>query len=327
MKETKVSVIMGVYNGERYLHEAIESILQQTFTDFEFIIINDGSNDTASSILQSYKDPRIVLINNDRNIGLTKSLNRGLEICRGVYIARMDVDDISLPERLERQVRYLDANPEIGLLASSFVYIDEAGNEKMLSNPPTNKAQLKEAMLKENQFCHGVVMFRRSCIEKVGSYRPEFRYTQDYDQWLRILEFYEIASLPEVLYKYRVTVKNISVAKLTVQNTYHSIARECSYRRRSGLPEDLSKAEELAKEEVGRPSWSNRLLEKKNIADYYFLWGRSFLSRDEIKKARKDLLHSIKIFPFNYRAWLFLGASYSGYNTMRSFKKSITSRR
>ncbi len=326
MNDPKVSVIMGVYNGDRYLREAIDSILQQTFTDFEFIVINDGSSDNTHSILDSYKDQKIVKIINDKNIGLTKSLNRGIEVSRGVYIARMDVDDISLPERLERQVKYLDANPEVGLLASSFVYMDEAGNEKIISKPPTDKAKLKELMLQENQFCHGVVMLRRSCIERVGSYRPEFRYTQDYDLWLRILEYYDIASLSDVLYKYRVTFNNISVAKLAVQNTYHLIARECSYRRRTGLPEDLSRAEKLANAKACKSAWFGRISAHKNIADYYLLWGRSFLLKNEKKTARQDLISSIRFFPFNYNTWIYLGASFIGYGILRHFKKLITNR-
>jgi len=118
MDRPKISVIMSVYNGEKYLREAIESILNQTFRDFEFIIINDGSTDKTSEILSSYNDPRIVIINNKRNIGLTKSLNKGLKMVKGEYIARQDADDVSLPERLERMVNFLDMNRDVGLLGS-----------------------------------------------------------------------------------------------------------------------------------------------------------------------------------------------------------------
>jgi len=115
MKEPKVTVLMPVYNGEKYLNEAIDSILGQTFKDFKFLIINDGSTDGTADILKSYKDSRIKVTNNEKNIGLTKSLNKGLKMAKSEYIARMDADDISLPTRLQKQVEFMDSHPKVGV--------------------------------------------------------------------------------------------------------------------------------------------------------------------------------------------------------------------
>ncbi|HKQ33129.1 MAG TPA: glycosyltransferase family A protein, partial [Thermodesulfobacteriota bacterium] len=119
----KVTVLMTVYNGEKFLNEAIDGILNQTFRDFEFLIINDGSTDGSREIIKSYKDPRINLVDNESNIGLTASLNRGLSLAGGEYIARQDADDISLPERLEKQISILERNPDIALLGSWYLEI------------------------------------------------------------------------------------------------------------------------------------------------------------------------------------------------------------
>ncbi len=127
----RVSVVMAVHNGEKYLRQAVESILAQTFMDFEFIIVNDGSNDSTDSILGEFasRDKRIIIVQNGKNIGLTRSLNRGLELAHGQLIARMDVDDISFPQRLEAQVDFMESHPEIGILGTAACVIDADGKK------------------------------------------------------------------------------------------------------------------------------------------------------------------------------------------------------
>jgi glycosyltransferase involved in cell wall biosynthesis len=306
----KVSVVMAVYNGEKYVHESIDSILCQTFDDFEFIIINDASTDITPEILRSYKDPRIIILNNPENIGLTRSLNRGLKFARGEYIARMDADDISLPNRFECQVAYLDAHLEVGLLATSFLFIDESGNDKMISRPATDQ-QFKEKLMKGNQFCHGVVMFRRACIDKIGGYREEYRYAQDYDLWLRIMEKYGVASLDEVLFKYRINFSSISVTRLAKQNALHSIARECARQRKLCLPENLGAADDISRNEDYQPSWRKKMLARKAMSEYHIMWGRSYLTHN-IKSARQEFFKAIRTFPLNHRAWFYTAASLMG---------------
>ena len=157
MDSPKVSVIMSVYNGEKYLKEAINSILNQTFKDYEFIIVNDASTDKSIKILEEYakKDNRIGLIHNEKNIGLTRSLNKAIKSANGAYIARQDADDISLPPRLEEEVNFLDKHPTVGLVGSYAWMIDEKG--KILSDFKicTDNEDIKKKIVNGNQFICG----------------------------------------------------------------------------------------------------------------------------------------------------------------------------
>jgi len=206
-KNPKISVIMSVYNSEKYLREAIESVLNQTFTDFEFIIVNDGSTDNSPKIIKSHNDERIRIINNEKNIGLTKSLNKALKQGKGEYIARQDADDVSLPNRFEMQVKYLESHPEVVLLGTSFYLIDETG-EITKKYVVLAKPTIKD-LIKENQFSHGSVMVKKEIVDKLGGYNELFRYSQDYELWLRIAECYEVRNLRQILYKLRSHNENI----------------------------------------------------------------------------------------------------------------------
>jgi glycosyltransferase involved in cell wall biosynthesis len=221
----KVSIIMSVYNGEKYLREAIDSILRQTFNKYEFIIINDGSTDKTKNILEEYSDSRIRLYHHE-NIGLTRSLNKGLKIAKGRYIARQDADDISLPERLSHQVKYLDENHDIGLVGSHVAFIDKMGREINIWKTPVNNNEIKRTFRKRNSFCHGAVMFRKECMKKVGSYREKILYAQDYDYWVRISEHYKTANLDKILYKNRRTSASISRNKLSKQLNFHLLIQQ-----------------------------------------------------------------------------------------------------
>lgn len=225
-----VSVVMSVYNGERFLREAIDSILNQTFTDFEFIIVNDGSTDGTGEILESYRDERIILVTQD-NVGLTKALNNGIALARGKYIARQDADDISKPERLEKQVAFMEAHPVVGLLGTRFEAIDEKGQVTRLAYLQENNKVLQARLLEINQFSHGSVMIRKEALDKVGLFRDFFKYAQDYDLWLRIAEQYEVANLPEFLFCYRELDLAISSKKILTQSLYAGVAREMAMQR------------------------------------------------------------------------------------------------
>lgn len=193
---------MSVYNTEeKFLREAIESILNQTFTDFEFLIINDGSKNNAEKVILSYKDERIKYIINEQNLGFVTSLNKGLNISTGEYIARFDSDDISLPERLEKQVKFMDENPNVGLLGTQF----ESFPKKRLSNLLTNSGQIKEAMLVQaNQLGHPTVMIRKSVITQNHiQYDKQALHMEDYKMWLDMSKFTDIANIDEVLLYYR----------------------------------------------------------------------------------------------------------------------------
>jgi glycosyltransferase involved in cell wall biosynthesis len=198
MRSPTVSVLMSVYNGERYLAEAVESILNQTFTDFEFVIINDGSIDGTAEILHSYQDPRIRIIEQS-NIGLTRSLNRGIALAHGGYIARMDDDDLSLPERLERQVAFLDAHSEVGVVGTTCRIVDELNNREWEQPVPLADEQLRRHLVRGNPFVHSSVMMRASAVRAVDGYNEAYPYSQDFELWVRMASHTRLANLSEVL--------------------------------------------------------------------------------------------------------------------------------
>jgi hypothetical protein len=202
----RVTVLMPVYNGQRYLREAIESILAQTFRDFEFLIINDGSTDRSREVICSYRDARIRLVDNGRNLGLTPSLNRGLEIAAGEFIARQDADDISAPERLAKQVAFLEAQPDTVLLGTGYTKIAAEGHALHEQSLPCDCTALRWALLFHCPFVHSAAMLRKSpVLREIGFYDETFRYAQDYDYWSRIARRLAVANLAEPLVKYRVS--------------------------------------------------------------------------------------------------------------------------
>jgi len=234
----KVSVIMSVYNGEKYLREAMDSILNQTFTDFEFIIINDGSTDHTKQILESYTDSRIRLFH-QKNIGLTKSLNKGLRVANGEYIARQDADDISELDRINQEVSFLDNNSEIALIGTYVNFINEHGKKFDVWKPARRHQDIKKGLTKGNCFCHGSVMFRKKCLSVVGEYREFFKYTQDYDFWVRISEKYKVANLNSFLYQFRRYPKAISRKSLSEQLDFHLLVIQLAKEREKKGSDDL----------------------------------------------------------------------------------------
>ncbi|MFA5856885.1 MAG: glycosyltransferase family 2 protein [Candidatus Pacearchaeota archaeon] len=221
-----ISVIMPAFNAEKYLVEAIDSILNQTFKDFEFIIINDGSTDKTLDIINKYisKDKRIILINNLSNQGIIKSLNLGLKISKGKYIARMDADDISIKDRLEIQYKYLEKNPNIFLLGSGAIDIDESGNKLRFFHPLTSFDLIKSNLPIENCFYHPTIMFRNN---KEIFYKEKMLHCEDYDLYLRLLsQNYILMNIPNILLKHRLYSSSISSLNKDKQDFYVKKAKE-----------------------------------------------------------------------------------------------------
>jgi len=217
----EVSVLMSVYNGERYLKESIESILNQTFSDFEFIIVDDGSQDSTAMILRDYRDPRMVLLSNEVNIGLTRSLNRGLAVVRGTFIARQDADDVSLPNRIEKQVAFLKAHPAIGILGSCCRLIDGEGRRLWLYRVPAYDLNIRWKSLLENPFAHPSVMMRRDILTENGlTYDETLQVAQDYDLWTRMMRYTQGTNLSEPLIHYRLS-RGVTRTRREAQITNH----------------------------------------------------------------------------------------------------------
>ena len=294
---SKVTVLMSVYNGGKYVGQAIESILYQTFPDFEFIIINDGSTDGTVAILQSYHDPRIKIITNGQNIGLTKSLNKGLQKAQGEYIARQDADDISLPKRLEKQVAFMEENTHVGLLGSSWSLIDKKGREIDVFHSYEGKQAV-------HFMCHGTVLIRKTCLDDVGTYREIFEYAQDYDLFLRIAEKFTIKNLKDVLYKLRIRDDSISVKKKAQQSLYASLVLELAEeRRKTGRDRVYAMSEKEVLQ--FRKQWLNvsKLKKKRLLARNYSIWGQAFYELGQPERAFHYAVDALKRHPFNYQPW------------------------
>ncbi len=216
MNTPAISVIMSVFNAEKYIKESVESILNQTFTDFEFLIFDDCSTDSSIQIIKSFNDRRIKIISNPQNIGLTKTLNKGLAAASGKYIARMDADDIALPERFAKQFQFMELNPEVTLLGTAF---KSFGNFTATTIYSTEHNEIRWKQLYECHMLHPSVMIRRDFLTKNNLWYDEsFPQAQDYDFWARISQVGKLANLPEVLMHYRQCNDNVTHTKSGGQN-------------------------------------------------------------------------------------------------------------
>lgn len=194
----KVSILMSTYNNAVYLTRAINSVLNQSFSDFEFIIINDNSSDNTEEIIKSFNDQRIVYLKNEENKGLVFSLNKGLEIAQGELIARIDSDDWWIDEdKLKKQVEFLEKNSEYALVGTWAKVYDKTGNELYGIVHPTEFKKIKEKMLIKNCFVHSSVMFRKLSAFVCGNYNDQEKYVEDCGLWLRMGEKYRLANVPD----------------------------------------------------------------------------------------------------------------------------------
>lgn len=214
--EKTISVIMPVYNGETYLREALDSILGQTYTNFEFIIIDDASDDGTAAVLDTYKDERIVRLRNDRNIGNYPSRNKGMFCAKGKYVCVMDADDMACPDRFQKQLDYLESHPRLLAAGSRFRFSDG-----YLGPIPLTSEEIRLYLLEENCFLHSSLMIRTSALKRLGGYREEFVYSADYDLVCRLSLLGDIENMPDLLMTYRWHPSQIS-------QRYNKKQRECA---------------------------------------------------------------------------------------------------
>lgn len=199
----RVSVIISTFEGEKYLREALDSILNQTLEDFELIVVNDGSTDSTSKILGGLKDERLVLIENGVNLGIAASQNKAIAIARGKYVALQDHDDISLPERLQLQVDFLDRHPEISLVSSNVWRVDEAGKKNQFLEHPARDIDVRWGFLFGCPIFHTTVMLRRAVLDEGPAYSEDYGVCCDYELLSRIVSKHQVSQIPRPLVKWR----------------------------------------------------------------------------------------------------------------------------
>ena len=241
-----VSVIMPVYNGEKYVEQSIRSILGQTYSNFELIVIDDASTDETSGKLNTLNDCRIQIITNKINLGNYPSRNIGLKIAKGDFIFVMDADDLALPYRIERQLIFMFSNPEIGICSSSFRKFGTNGN--FIVNYPYDYELLKVHFLENNYCLHPGLCIRKSLFNNPDSlyYDYQFRYASDYDFISRNFKYFKICNIPEVLMEYRVHKNQITSSKYSEQQCFADQIRT-NYLSNIGLfPDDTGKKIHLA---------------------------------------------------------------------------------
>lgn len=246
-----LTVLMACFNAARFVEESVASILGQTFEEFEFIVVDDGSSDETCAILEAFarQDPRLRVVASPHS-GIVGALNRGLEVCNGDVIARMDADDVAYPERFARQIAYLAEHPEVTVVGSWARVIDEHGQPSTLLTPPESPAGLDGS--RRVPVLNPTVMFRRSAFDSVGGYRAAFSTAEDFDLWLRMREQgFVLANLQEVLLDYRWHGGNVSTDPGRIQSAAATRARLSQRMRLAGLPDPFTTADaELAPGEI-----------------------------------------------------------------------------
>ncbi|HXZ45064.1 MAG TPA: glycosyltransferase [archaeon] len=263
-----ISVVMAALDGEKYLEEALGSILGQSFRDFEFIIINDGSTDNTASILQRYADLDARLRPfHQRNRGVTAALNMGCRVARGKYIARMDADDIACPDRFERQVDFLERHPAVAVLGGAIELINGKGAPIRRVRFPVEDRQIKEILPPGNCFSHPSIMMRKDAFDAMGGYRMPFLHAEEYDLWLRMAECYDLANLPDVLLYYRIHARQVTARHLRQQVVSDLAAKATArIRRATGqdppLPAPGVNADSLATLAVSRDRLTDTLIDR-----------------------------------------------------------------
>jgi len=296
-----ISVVMPVYNGAAYLHASISSILAQTFEDFEFLIVNDGSTDRSAKILDDFarRDGRIKLIARP-NTGIVGALNDGLAKARGEFVARMDADDVSYPSRFAKQIEYLRQHPECVALGSRVIGIDPYGCELFRSEHKLAHDEIDRELLNGVGWAivHPVAMMRRDAIERVGGYRKQWQWVEDLDLFLRLAEIGKLANLPDLLLSYRQHTESINRTRAEQQARLADAAvREAYNRRGLSVPSGWKfTPKPKPSKDVQLRTWAWRALLNGNVA-----------------VARKHAVALWRAAPLSKESWRTLACAIRGY--------------
>ncbi|WP_169981013.1 glycosyltransferase family 2 protein [Tautonia rosea] len=292
-----ISVLMPAYNAERYVEQAVRSVLGQTFTDFEFLIINDGSTDQTGAILErlAEEDERIRLVSRP-NTGYVAALNEMIGMARASLLARMDADDVALPERFERQVAYLQAHPDCLVVGSAVQVVDSDGDPLCVWNiDVSNHEQIDLHHLNGRRgavLCHPSVLMRADAVRAVGGYRPELEPAEDMDLYLRLAERGRLANLTEPLLHYRMVPTSASHARKREQVIGLRKAISEAYQRRKLPPGPLPPLpDHPAKADLTKLSYNRHL------------WGWWALGTGNVRTARKHAWAALVRSPWSSRSW------------------------
>lgn len=330
----RITVLMAVYNGEHSVGKAVESILSQTFKDFEFLIVNDCSTDQTVSVINSFGDTRVRIIDNEQNIGQTKSLNKGLAFAKGEYVARIDADDYSFPERLKRQYEYLTKYPQYTLVGTDCLVINESNEKITVRRKCTKKDDIVIQSLTSSPVNHVSVLMRKEDILDVGGYNPDFQILADYELWSRLItEGFNIANISEVLTVYTISDssygsrnRDIAIEEkiIIIQKIIESLADyhldKSSVRNLIDMFEfnitrmkddELRKAEDLYRNIVSnfRSELGIRVTERKIrnlLKKNYFMEAYHYLLERKGKNARSILIRCIRNHGLDLYSILFL---------------------
>ncbi|MBA3705095.1 MAG: glycosyltransferase [Bacteroidetes bacterium] len=302
----KISVVMSAYNAENYLEEAIESILAQTFSDFEFIIINDGSTDNTAEILSRYRDKRIKVID-QKNTGLAVALNNGIKISTTNYIARMDADDVCLSDRLEKQFDFLENNSDHIIVGSNAEVMDKDGKFVFNSNLPLSDIEIR-IKLPEISFFHPAVMFKKTAFYCAGEYSTCMLRGQDYILFNRMHKYGKMANLSNILIRYRIVPSANTLRDNKHSKKYYEILdRAIEFNK-------ITEEDFLYLKEISRKRHS-----RKRIQDYYYYVGTKYLWNNyQPKLAVKNFILALKINPFNTRIIVYFLFSLMPHSVIKS---------
>jgi len=305
-----VSVIMPAYNAERYIKESIDSILIQTYRNFELLIADDCSLDNTLSIINAYTDKRVIVIKNDVNIGYLRTVNKLLNFVNGDYIAFQDADDVSHPRRIELQVKKLVAEPTWGLCGTNFEVIDSKSNIIRFQNVEDDPSKLSKLILKDNPFQKPSIIFRKEVYDTVGMYREEFlqlkNISEDYDWLLRVSEKYKMSNLndTEPLYKYRVLPTSMSKNIKSIEQLLgHKVAQYLASQRRTIGKDDLQN-NDLGSVRKAIESFKKPYIEKPYL--YYHEFASAAIYNKLYRKAIFLSLKAVFFNPLNFENYRLL---------------------
>jgi glycosyltransferase involved in cell wall biosynthesis len=314
----KVSIIMAAYNEENTIVDSIESIIKQTYKNFELIVVDDGSMDSTPEIVRDIQNEKIKLLQNSENESLPYSLNRGIRESDGQYIARHDADEISKPTRLERQVEYLDNNPDVQVVGCWCEIVGQNGEHIINEQISADRDFGVDDLVRNGPgLTHGSVMMRREALETLDGYREEFKYAQDYDLWLRVADEFgkgAIDYIPEVLYERRIEAGQIANRKPTL------ICAEYA-RKSANSNNDNGLLDEMCEKIDQTPARS--LSEATEHAMYYYLIGMRYFRQGKRAEFYKNMFRSIATQPFLIRPWYQIGLSFLPENTRNKLRQYI----